>query len=79
MAKIQHQDAKKLLGIISAAKIKGEALTYTGVAMRMGRPADHSRAMCQGRSKTRPVRRSKSRPVGGWEVVGYSGSVSSGA
>ena len=45
MAKIQHQDAKKLLGIIRAAKIKGEALTYTEVAMRMGRPANHSRAM----------------------------------
>jgi putative SOS response-associated peptidase YedK len=28
---------------------------------------------CQGRSKSRPVRRSKSRPVDGFEVVEYSG------
>jgi hypothetical protein len=34
---------------------------------------------CQGRSKTRPVGRSKSRPVAGWEVIGYAGSVVSGA
>jgi hypothetical protein len=34
---------------------------------------------CQGRSKTRPVGRSKSRPVAGWEVIGYAGSVASGA
>jgi hypothetical protein len=30
-------------------------------------------AVCQGRSKTRPVRRSKSRPVDGDEVIEYVG------
>lgn len=45
MADIQHDDARKLLKIISSARAKNEALTYSGVAVKMGRPADHSRAM----------------------------------
>ena len=40
---------------------------------------DGPQSNCQGRSKTRPVGRSKSRPVDGLEVLGYSGSVASGA
>ena len=39
----------------------------------------HNHTNCQGRSKTRPVRRSKSRPVDSLEGTGYAGSVASGA
>jgi hypothetical protein len=42
---IQHQDARKLLKIIAAAQVTNEPLTYTSVAVKMGRPSDHSRAM----------------------------------
>jgi error-prone DNA polymerase len=35
--------------------------------------------ICQGRSKTRPLGRSKSRPVDSWAGIGYAGSVASGA
>jgi len=35
--------------------------------------------LCQGRSKTLPVWRSKSRPVDKQEVEGFAGSVASGA
>ena len=42
---IQHQDARKLLKIIASARGGNEPLTYTGVAVKMGRPPDHSRAM----------------------------------
>ena len=45
MADIQHQDARKLLKIIDSARAANEPLTYSGVAIKMGRPADHSRAM----------------------------------
>jgi hypothetical protein len=45
MADIQHQDARRLLKIIAAARALNEPLTYSSVAVRLGRPADHSRAM----------------------------------
>ncbi len=45
MADIQHQDARKLLNIIASARALDEHLTYSSVAVRMGRPPDHSRAM----------------------------------
>ena len=45
MADIQHQDARKLLKIIVSARAGNEPLTYSGVAVKMGRPSDHSRAM----------------------------------
>jgi hypothetical protein len=45
LADIQHQDARKLLSIISSARAKKVNLTYTGVAVMMGRPQNHSRAM----------------------------------
>jgi hypothetical protein len=45
MADIQHQDARKLLRIIASARALNEPLTYSSVAVRMGRPSDHSRAM----------------------------------
>jgi hypothetical protein len=45
MADIQLQDARKLLKIIALASAAHEPLTYSGVAVKMGRPPDHSRAM----------------------------------
>jgi hypothetical protein len=45
MADIQHQDARKLLKIIASARSLDGPLTYSGVAVRMGRAPDHSRAM----------------------------------
>ncbi len=45
MAVIQHQDARTLLNIIASARLAGESLTYSSVAVRMSRPPDHSRAM----------------------------------
>ena len=45
MADIQRQDARKLLKIIDSARAANEPLTYSGVAIKMGRPSDHSRAM----------------------------------
>lgn len=48
MADIQHQDARKLLDIISALE-NGNRLTYWEAARRMGRvpPGKHSRAVAQ--------------------------------
>ena len=45
MADIQHQDARKLIKIIASARGSNEPLTYSGAAVKMGRPSDHSRAM----------------------------------
>jgi hypothetical protein len=45
LADVQHQDARKLLKIIASARAGNEALTYSGVAVKMSRPPDHSRAM----------------------------------
>lgn len=45
MAGIQHQDARELLKIIASAQANVELLTYSGVAVKMGRPSDNSRAM----------------------------------
>jgi hypothetical protein len=49
MAGIQHQDARRLLGIISSAIEYGNRLTYWEAARRMGRvpPGKHSRAVAQ--------------------------------
>ena len=49
MADIQHQDARKLLDIISSALENGNRLTYWEAARRMGRvpPGKHSRAVAQ--------------------------------
>src|SRR4051812_7244828 len=49
MASIQHQDARKLLSIISSALANGNKLTYRKAAESMGRkPAqNHSRAIAQ--------------------------------
>ena len=49
MADIQHQDARKLLDIISSALENGNRLTYGEAARRMGRvpPGKHSRAVAQ--------------------------------
>jgi hypothetical protein len=45
MAGIQHQDARKILRIIATTQARNELLTYSGMAVAMGRPADNSRAM----------------------------------
>ncbi|HVJ07887.1 MAG TPA: HNH endonuclease signature motif containing protein [Acidisarcina sp.] len=45
MAGIQRQDARKILKIIASSQAKNELLTYSGLAVTMGRPADNSRAM----------------------------------
>jgi HNH endonuclease len=45
LADIQHRDARKLIKIIASARVGNEPLTYSGVAVKMGRPSDHSRAM----------------------------------
>lgn len=45
MAGIQHQDARKILKIIATGQKRNELLTYTSLAVTMGRPADNSRAM----------------------------------
>jgi HNH endonuclease len=45
LAEIQRRDARKLLKIIASGQAKKEPLTYTSVAVKMGRPSDNSRAM----------------------------------
>jgi len=49
MANSQHQEARKLLDIISSAFGNGNTLTYREAAKQMGRvpPQDHSRAIAQ--------------------------------
>ena len=49
MATIQHEDARKLLGIISTAVKSDRLLTYKSAAELLGRfpPEDHSRAVAQ--------------------------------
>jgi 5-methylcytosine-specific restriction endonuclease McrA len=49
IADIQHQDARKLLRIISSALANGSTLTYRKAAELMGRepPQNHSRAIAQ--------------------------------
>ena len=75
----EHHIGKKSFLTRNAGAIPANVLTITNTGTRDPYQVycrDHG---CQGRSKTRPVWRSKSRPAESLEVVGYAGSVASGA